>query len=175
MLPQQTLQRIMRLDNITCPMMFKITNHEAGLSTHAGVIEFSADDGCVLLPDWMREQIKVSDVSDVSVEYVQLPTASYAKLQPQTANFFDVSDHRAVLEEFFFQNFSCLTVGDEFVVHRDDEEYPIKVVELEPEDAASIIDCDLNVDVVRLEGEDGGDEEDESEKEDESEEDAQSV
>ena len=153
LLPPQVLESIMKLDDITFPMIFKVTNQHTEISTHAGVYEFSAQDGRVLLPDWTARQLGVSrDHCDVIVEYVKLPKATYAKLQPLTKEFFEIEDQREVLETFFMMNFSCLSERDEFVVSFDDGEYPVRVVEVEPgEGAVNIIDCDLNVDLVPFE------------------------
>jgi ubiquitin fusion degradation protein 1 len=36
------------------PMLFKITNTQLGFHSHCGVLEFTADEGCCLLPYWVR-------------------------------------------------------------------------------------------------------------------------
>ena len=41
---------------------------------------------------------------------------SFAKLQPQSKDFYEISDHRAVLENSL-RHFSCLTEGDNFSVN----------------------------------------------------------
>ena len=44
------------------------------------------------------------------------PQGSFAKLQPQSKEFYEISDHRAVLENSL-RHFSCLTEGDNFSVN----------------------------------------------------------
>ena len=40
--------------NIEYPMLFRLYNEHAELSTHSGVLEFVAEEGRVYLPNWVR-------------------------------------------------------------------------------------------------------------------------
>ena len=40
--------------NIEYPMLFKVENTTTGKSTHCGVLEFTAEEGCVYMPHWVR-------------------------------------------------------------------------------------------------------------------------
>lgn len=40
--------------NVEYPMLFKLTNQDNERQTHAGVLEFVADEGKVYLPHWVR-------------------------------------------------------------------------------------------------------------------------
>lgn len=40
--------------NIVYPMLFKLTNERKGRGTHAGVLEFVADEGKAYIPHWVR-------------------------------------------------------------------------------------------------------------------------
>uniref|UniRef100_A0A0K0ES12 Ubiquitin fusion degradation protein 1 homolog n=1 Tax=Strongyloides stercoralis TaxID=6248 RepID=A0A0K0ES12_STRER len=146
LLPSSTLDYLMR-SNIEYPMMFKLlnTNDEIQRATHCGVLEFSAEEGKVYLPSWMMEQLLVNDGDLISVEYVQLPKATYAKLQPQSVDFLDITDPRAVLETELAK-FCCFTINDLITFRYNDTDYSVKVVKLEPANAVSVIECDLNVD-----------------------------
>lgn len=37
----------------TSPMLFKITNTQLNIHSHCGVLEFTAEEGCCLLPYWV--------------------------------------------------------------------------------------------------------------------------
>lgn len=55
-MPPSALEKLTRL-HITYPMLFELINnqHSAGPKiTHAGVLEFIADEGKVYLPHWVR-------------------------------------------------------------------------------------------------------------------------
>ena len=40
--------------HIEYPMLFKVQNRSNAKSTHCGVLEFSADEGMVYMPYWVR-------------------------------------------------------------------------------------------------------------------------
>lgn len=84
----------------------------------------------------------------LQVKSTDLPPGSLIKLQPQSPSFLEISDPRAVLENAF-RNFSCLTRGDVFQFHYNDEVYDIKVLEIKPESdkhAIVTMETDLEVD-----------------------------
>lgn len=47
----------------------------------------------------------------IEIQSVNLPTAQFAKVQPQTQDFLDISNPKAVLEKTL-RTFSCLTEAD---------------------------------------------------------------
>lgn len=55
-LPPSALDKLTRL-HITYPMLFELINgKEDGKKTHAGVLEFIAEEGKIYLPYWVRQQ-----------------------------------------------------------------------------------------------------------------------
>ncbi|PVU84604.1 hypothetical protein BB560_005015 [Smittium megazygosporum] len=126
--------------------MFAITNPSNGKTTNAGVLEFTADEGHVYLPDWLMKSLELNTRDFVSVENVSLSLGTFVKIQPQSADFLDISDHRAVLENAL-RNFSALTAGDMFTISYNDKLYDIKVLETKPSSGGiSIVETDLQVD-----------------------------
>jgi len=67
------------------------------------------------------------------------------KLQPQHVDFLEISDPRAVLE-YALRNFSCVTKGDVIQLPFNNKNYHFELKEVEPQDAACIIETDCNVD-----------------------------
>ena len=55
-LPQSALEQLSNY-NIEYPMIFKITNHQTGTSSHCGVLEFSAKEGVTYVPGWVNNFI----------------------------------------------------------------------------------------------------------------------
>lgn len=53
MLPPSALDKLTRL-HVTYPMLFELINGNAGKMTHAGVLEFVAEEGRIYLPQWVR-------------------------------------------------------------------------------------------------------------------------
>lgn len=92
----------------------------------------------------MMQNLNIGEGSEVQLETIALPTATFAKFQPQSIEFNDITDTRAVLENELRQ-FSCLTVGDIIGIKYNEKYYELLVVETLPAQAVYIIDCDLQV------------------------------
>lgn len=52
-LPPSALEKLTRL-HISYPMLFELVNGAAEKTTHAGVLEFVAEEGRIYLPQWVR-------------------------------------------------------------------------------------------------------------------------
>lgn len=73
------------------------------------------------------------DVGDIiQVKSTDLLPGSLIKLKPQSTEFLDISDPRAVLENAF-RGFSCLTKGDIFQFSYNDQTYDMAVEDVKPE------------------------------------------
>lgn len=162
------LDKLTRL-HITYPMLFELINGAKERVTHAGVLEFIAEEGKIYLPNWvsMVEKYSIvagSEVLTVALQIMQtlllepgdllqikstdLPSGTFIKLQPQSTAFLDISDPKAVLENVM-RNFSCLTKGDIFSFAYNDEIYEMAVLEVKPQTknkAISVLETDLEVD-----------------------------
>jgi len=172
------------------PITFELSTRE-GARTHAGVLEFTAEDGTVGLPDKTRVCLgAVTEAEEceeggyntrVTARFVRLPKGTYALLRPRSDAFsqavasakdggtrpvFDSVRGKWVLPGLegvlhaALQPLCCLTLGDALVVRHAGEEHVMEVVALQPADAVSLIDTDLQVDLspslqeqVRLEAE----------------------
>mmetsp|Transcript_11503 Transcript_11503/g.36374 ORF Transcript_11503/g.36374 Transcript_11503/m.36374 type:complete len:224 (+) Transcript_11503:348-1019(+) len=119
-LPQSALESLSGMGALEKgPMLFEIKSH-TGAVTHAGVLEFSAEEGTVGLPQkvasclgvaWGPDGAAPPNTPALMVRYVRLPRGSYAVLQPAAADFSDVFNQRAVLEAAL-RGLTVLTVGD---------------------------------------------------------------
>jgi ubiquitin fusion degradation protein 1 len=143
-LPPTALAKLTQL-NIEYPMLFQLTNRAKSQSTHAGVLEFIAEEGRVYVPAWMLKTLRLEEGSLVQVKSSSLPLGKFVKIQPQSPVFLDITDPKAVLEQTF-RNFSCLTMGDVISILYNDVVYEILVMETKPsEEGISIIETDLEV------------------------------
>ena len=91
-------------------------------------------------------QLDVGDM--IQVKTTSLELAKLVKLQPQSVNFLEISDPRAVLEKAF-RNFASLTKGDVFNFEYNDEVYDMAVLDVKPETekmGVSMIETDVSVD-----------------------------
>lgn len=116
--------------------------------SHAGVLEFVAEEGKAYLPGWMMKTLGVATGDLLQILSTNLPSATLVKLQPQSSAFLEISDPKAVLENAF-RNFSTLTKGDIFTFSYNDELYDVAVLEVKPENGkngVSMIETDVEVD-----------------------------
>ncbi|VDD93542.1 unnamed protein product [Enterobius vermicularis] len=151
LLPPSSLDLLVRL-NIEYPMMFKISNPEdPSRVTHCGVLEFLAEEGRCYLPSWIMRQLCLNEGDVVRTVYVNLPKATYAKFKPQSTDFLSISNPRAVLE-VELRKFACLTKNDIIAVEYNEQILEFLVMEVEPGNAVSIIECDMNVEFDAPEG-----------------------
>ncbi|PFH60020.1 hypothetical protein XA68_11541 [Ophiocordyceps unilateralis] len=120
---------------------------DKGKHSHAGVLEFIAEEGRAYIPQWMLETLEM-DVGDmIQIRTTSLELAKMVKLQPQSVSFLEISDPRAVLERAF-RNFATLTKGDVFSFEYNDEVFQVAVLDVKPETdkmGVSMIETDVSV------------------------------
>ncbi|KAK9766208.1 ubiquitin fusion degradation protein, variant 3 [Basidiobolus ranarum] len=143
-LPQSALARLASL-NIAYPMLFSLENELHNRHTHAGVLEFIAEEGRVYLPHWIMQSLLLEPGDLIEVKNVTLPLGSFVKIQPQSVDFLDITDPKAVLENAL-RNFTTLTNGDIITIHYNNHLYEILVMEVKPTGPGiSIVETDLEV------------------------------
>merc|ERR1712223_1304135 len=143
-MPPSALDQLTRL-NIVYPMLFKLTNPATSRTTHCGVLEFIADEGKVYLPYWMMQNLAIDQGGLLMVESASLPVGDFAKFQPHSKDFVDLTNPKAVLESKL-RNFACLSTGDVIAIVYNNKTYEVSVLETKPAAAVSVIECHLNVD-----------------------------
>ncbi|KAG5922750.1 hypothetical protein E4U42_005352 [Claviceps africana] len=145
-LPPSALDKVSKL-HVQWPLLMELINGEKGRQSHAGVLEFIAEEGRAYIPQWMMETLGM-DVGDmIQIRTTSLELAKMVKLQPQSVNFLDISDPKAVLERAF-RNFATLTKGDVFNFEYNDEIYDVAVLDVKPETdkmGVSMIETDVSV------------------------------
>lgn len=142
-MPPSALDQLTRL-NIEYPLLFKITNKKHDRQTHAGVLEFIADEGKIYIPFWMMRNLLLEEGDLVTIDNVSLPVATFSKFQPQSVDFLDITNPKAVLENCL-RNFACLTTGDLVAINYNNKIFELCVLETKPGRAVTIIECDMNV------------------------------
>ncbi|ODV98016.1 hypothetical protein PACTADRAFT_14498 [Pachysolen tannophilus NRRL Y-2460] len=146
-LPPSSLNQLTQL-NIRYPMLFELENEALGIKTHSGVLEFVAEEGRAYLPQWMMETLQVQPGSLIKVANADLPSGSFVRIQPQSEEFLDISDPKAVLENCL-RKFSTLTVDDIIQISYNEKLYHIKVLEVKPESVTHsicVVETDLETD-----------------------------
>ncbi|KXZ51901.1 hypothetical protein GPECTOR_11g334 [Gonium pectorale] len=143
-MPPSALERLASL-HIEYPMLFKLEGVHSKRHTHCGVLEFIAEEGVVYMPHWMMQNLLLQVGDPIRVRSASLPKGTYVKLQPVTSDFLDITNPKAVLERTL-RSYSCLTVGDCFVVNYNNKNYEIEVKDAKPGPAISVIETDCQVD-----------------------------
>lgn len=144
LLPSSALDTLARL-HVEYPMLFSLSNPAKGMTTHCGVLEFSAEEGRCYVPFWMMNNLLIEAGGLISIKNVSLPKATAVKLQPESVDFLDISNPRAVLEQQL-RHYSCVTKGDHICIPYNGRNYHIEIKEVKPANAACIIETDCNVD-----------------------------
>ncbi|KAK4495937.1 hypothetical protein PRZ48_013205 [Zasmidium cellare] len=154
------------------PLMFRLVNPENGRVVYAGIREFSAEEGTVVLSGFLREALglgeqtkKSEDDMDVdgertgptiTVHAKQLPKGTFVKLRPLEAGY-DPEDWKALLEQHLRANYTTLTNGEVLIVPGGrgiggkKEEFRFLVDGFKPDiDGICVVDTDLEVDIEAL-------------------------
>lgn len=146
-LPPSALNKLTML-HIRYPMLFQLENEASNKTTHSGVLEFVAEEGRAYLPQWMMVTLGISPGDILKISNCDLPLGSFVKIEPQSVDFLDISDPKAVLENVL-RKFSTLTVDDMIEVNYNDSIYGIKILEVKPESSSHgicVVETDLETD-----------------------------
>ncbi|KAI3648674.1 hypothetical protein MP228_006528 [Amoeboaphelidium protococcarum] len=159
LMPSSCLLKLAQL-HIEYPMLFKLSlikksstdgSQSQMLHTHVGVLEFTAEEGRVYLPKWIYDQFGLStergDTPLITLTNVTLPLGTFVKIEPQSVDFLDITDPKAVLENAL-RNYSTLSKGDIISILYNEKVYKLKLLEIKPDTngAISIVETDLSVD-----------------------------
>jgi len=142
-MPPAALQRLQEL-GAPSPMMFEVSDLEGRRHTHAGVLEFVAPEETCYMPYWIMRQLQAEEGDVLRLVLKQLPKAKFVRFRPASVALHRVYDPKALLE-CGLRNYVALTIGDSFAVESNGQKYGLEVMELQPAEAASIIDTDLEV------------------------------
>mmetsp|Transcript_30714 Transcript_30714/g.60045 ORF Transcript_30714/g.60045 Transcript_30714/m.60045 type:complete len:418 (-) Transcript_30714:288-1541(-) len=159
------------------PMHFELTTEHGG-RTHGGVLEFTAEDGTVGLPPKVAQCLAAVTSNDetpeggynsrVTATYVRLEKGTFVSLQPRTREFatamgsvrgssvpvYDPVRGKWVLPGLegilhsTLQPLCALTLGDTVQVTHGNAVFDLDVVQLEPSQAVSLIDTDIQVELT---------------------------
>lgn len=118
-------------------------------TTHAGVLEFTAEEGSVGLPPHVWGNLFASNdplSTLIEVRYVWLPKGIYAKLKSDEFGFSDIPNHKAVLETILRQH-ATLSQNDVLMVSYVALTYHLHVLVLKPSSSVSVLETDIEVDI----------------------------
>ncbi|KAE8972038.1 hypothetical protein PR003_g26672 [Phytophthora rubi] len=119
--------------------------------THAGVLEFVAEEGTVGLPPKVAASLfghsrQLPD--SIQVRFVRLEKGRFASLQPRGDGFGERQIDFKHMMERSLKAHTTLTEGDVLFVRHGRETFEVLVAELKPERAVNILNTDLEVDII---------------------------
>jgi ubiquitin fusion degradation protein 1 len=129
-------------------MQFAIRNTRLSLVVYAGVKDFTARPGQIILPYWMMQFLQISEGERVTVTLSSeggLRTATRATFRPEDKDFAELPNTRVILEKALREH-PCLTQGTVIPVPFNDRVYPLRVLKLEPDKVVSAFRADVTTD-----------------------------
>ncbi|KIR59464.1 ubiquitin fusion degradation protein 1 [Cryptococcus bacillisporus CA1873] len=152
-MPPSALARLSALD-IPSPWTFQLRNPRSPTqhTTHAGVLEFIAEEGIVHLPAWMMTRLNLEEGDPVRLTGAKLPKGKMVKIQAQSTDFLQVSDPKSVLESAL-RFYSTLSPNDIIEITYNSLTFEFLIMSVVPEGPGiSVIDTDLEVDFATPKG-----------------------
>ncbi|CAK7225200.1 hypothetical protein SCUCBS95973_005781 [Sporothrix curviconia] len=154
------------------PLTFRLTSPATGKTVYAGIREFSAGEGEVVLSAYLRDALGLDDgdgdgngcsnndgpeKNSLLVAFHHLPKGTFVHLRPLAAGY-NPADWRPLLERQLRQGFTTLTRGAVFTVHgghgMGSETFRFRVDDFKPAgDGICVVDTDLEVDIEALDEE----------------------
>lgn len=126
-------------------LQFKIRNARLDTEIFAGIGEFcdeNKNEKTIYLPDWMIKELKLERTDVVRIVSVNLNKATKVKaLVPEY-----IKDPKPVLE-YYLKNHSTLYLYKPINIKMFDKVYSIRITELEPNTATSIIDSEPHFEI----------------------------
>ena len=148
-LPGSALQKLTSLrsgfSNKAEPVLFRILNIELSISTHCGVLDFTAEEGTCYLPTNMFNRLCLVEGQDVNLRNIKLEKGKFIKIQPHLTAFIENPNPKTILENNL-RNYFCLTEGDTITVTFNRKDYLIDIIECKPKKAICTVNCDIEID-----------------------------
>ena len=127
------------------PVLFRILNIELNISTHCGVLDFTAEEGTCYIPTNMFNRLALVEGQNINLRNINLEKGKYIKIQPHLTAFIQNPNPKTILENNL-RNYFCLTEGDTITVTFNRKDYLIDIIECKPKKAICTVNCDIEVD-----------------------------
>lgn len=144
---EQLLLQVGNSGTLPSPLTFELRHPHSGAIIHCGVKEFSSESSTIQLPNWIRESLGLNLGDHVLIKLSLLPKGTFARLKPISHDYRDITDYRAALEAHLRGHYNTLTNGQTLSCRYGGRVYDFQVMELKPQDAVSITDTDLEVEM----------------------------
>lgn len=112
------------------PIMFELSFSHNGKSCHLGVNEFTAPEGCAVVPDWVMKKFHCRKHAHVQFRTVMLPLGNFIRIRPMEKAFIELADPKFIFQDALQRKFTCLTQDDVIDIHYNGKVYKIHVMEV---------------------------------------------
>ena len=146
-LPPDALKKLSKMPNFgdsTIPILFRILNIDLNISTHCGVVEFTAEEGTCYIPSNMFDRLCLKEGQYVNIRSMTLIPGSFIKLKPHKTEFFNNKDLKTILE-YNLRNYFCVTEGDTISIKIRKKIYKIDVIHCKPNKSIRTLYCNIMV------------------------------
>ena len=127
MLPPSALNQL-AIQQVPNPMIFCIQNMFLNKQTYVGVLEFVAQEGIVIMPTQIFQNLNLEVNQTVSVALTpDIPKGKFIQIQPHETAFIELPDPRAVLE-YHLRNYTCFTEGDTISIEFNKKTYKLDIL-----------------------------------------------
>lgn len=131
------------------PMTFELYGIESKVQTYCGVLEFTAQEGTVVIPSWMISMLNFQEGEQVMLRKISLPPGDFVKLQPLDDSHVVEGINPKALLEWRLRNFVALTKGEILPIISDSgHTFKFSVLEVKPGHSIAITDRDITVEFV---------------------------
>jgi ubiquitin fusion degradation protein 1 len=96
LLPSNTLATLAN-GTMPHPLIFRINSMRSKKIVYCGVLEFTAPEGAIIMPNWIFNDLNLQEEEMVNIFMVpKIPTAHFLKLRPHQTAFINLPDPRAL-------------------------------------------------------------------------------
>ncbi|GAB66819.1 ubiquitin fusion degradation protein UFD1 [Plasmodium cynomolgi strain B] len=142
----KTLEKGFYRSEVEFPYTFSLKNVQNNYITHVCVLEFSSNEGIIHVSENVKENLGIKQNSGIVrllVTYANIPKCDFIKFESLNENTSNIKFMKNLLQNELNLNYSTLTLGD--YVHINNLSFYIS--ELEPDNAVSLINTDITVDI----------------------------
>ena len=129
-LPEKILDDLIK-KNIKSPYYFRIRS-ASNIKTWVGVREFTSVESTIEISQSLIDFLCLDNSGEIEIKLENfIPKGKKVKLEPQSKNFFDIPECEGCLENILSNNFCSLHKNQELIIKVLEEDYKIKVLDVD--------------------------------------------
>lgn len=154
LLPSSVLEKLISA-RVRTPYMFELCNatlkdaDSAPAKVIVSVLDFASANEAAYAPHWVLERLGVDEGSRIALRTVSLEKGTFATIQPLQFEWILIpEEHRRGVLEAQLRKYQALSVGEVVSIEHLKQAYKFEIVDLQPASSVSIIDSDLECDIL---------------------------